>query len=139
MATGDFSIGAWIVNDRWRHDINHDHFGDLSTVGVVIESPIGPWEMGTPVQYVLDWLVQRVIKMESSNKFAGAFSVSAYILSPGGTITTGGTTQGIIAGYAIKQKNLTGAYNLNAIRGLVFTIDAVLRGYAELTIDAVIV
>ena len=37
----DFTTGAWIVGGRVQHDINHDHFGDLSTAKVALDERLG--------------------------------------------------------------------------------------------------
>lgn len=139
MATGDFSIGAYIVHDRWRHDLVNDHYGDLSTLGVIIEQPIGPYGAGTPLQYVLEYLIDRMLLLEGSNHGVGRFTMDAYILAYGDTIDLSGTILGVLSASAVKFKGRTGSFTMNARRCKGFTMDAVLRGASTISVDAVIV
>lgn len=135
-----FGAYAYIVGDRWRHDINNDHFGDLSTLGVVIDAPVGQWEAGTPLHFVLDWFAQRIIDIESVDKQKFSFHTDAYILAPGSTVEVSGTVYGVWTTYSVVRVPDTGfSFTADAIKGLVFTLDAHLRGYAEFNLDAVVV
>jgi hypothetical protein len=142
MATGSFTTSAWVVGGRVRHDINHDHYGDLSTLGVVLEERLGSQEAYTPLHDVLDYLVQRMIKLESSNHFATGFQMDAYILAPGQTIDLGGgNIQGVYDAHAVLQDSTiewTGL-TVDALFALSFSMDAVIRALEEITVDAVIV
>lgn len=138
MAT--FTTGAWIVGGRVRHDINLDHFGDLSTLGVVLEEKIGSQEAYTPLHYVLDYLVQRMIKLESSNHYGSGFKADAYILAPGETVDLGGgTVLGVYDTQAVITDTETGALTVDALFTLSYSMDAVIRALEEITVDAVIV
>jgi hypothetical protein len=134
-----FTAHAYIVGDRWRHDINNDHFGDLSSLGVIIDAPVGQWEAGTPLHYVLDWFAQRIISIESVTKRKYSFHTDSYVLGLGETVEVSGTVYGVWAAYSVIDKSYTDSFTADAIKGLVFTLDAHLRGYAELNVDAVIV
>lgn len=136
---GDFLVEAYVGNDRWRHDIINDHFDDLSTLSVVIEAPIGPHPAGTPLHTVLDDIVLRMIALESSNKRAGTFKADAYLLAVGGTVTSGGTTTGVWAAYSAIQGEVTNSFTADAFAAFAFSLDAVLAGYGEIGVNAVIV
>lgn len=137
----DFTTGAWIVGGRVQHDINRDHFGDLSTLNVVLDSKLGSQEMYTPLHYVLDWMVQRIIDLESSNHFGGGFSANAYILGLGDTVDVGGgEIHGVFGDFAVlKLSHPWQSYLIDALLTLAFTADANIRAQEELTADAVIV
>lgn len=134
-----FTIHAYIVNDRWRHDINNDHFGDLSSLSVIIDAPVGQWQTGTPLHFVLDWFAQRVIDIESVNKQISSFTSNAYVLAPGSTVEVSGTVFGVWISYSVFLDSNSVSFTADAIKGLIFTLDAHLRGFAEITVDAVIV
>jgi hypothetical protein len=135
-----FSVRAYIAHDRWRHDINNDHFGDLSTLGVVIEAPVGPWVEGTPLHYVLDWFAQRIIDIESVTKHKRNYSMDAYILAPGATVDIGGgTILGVMNALSVIQKSYSSSFTADAFKALAFSLDAHLRGYAEFSVQAVVV
>lgn len=143
LVAGDsrvFTAHAYIVRDRWRHDINNDHFGDLSTLGVVIEAPVGPWVEGTPLHFVLDWFAQRLIDVESVTKHKFNFSSNAYILTPGDSVDIGGGTILTVNDLqAVILESYTDSFTVDAFKSFAFTIDAHLRGYAEFTLEAVVV
>lgn len=140
MAESNVTAGAWIIGGRVRHDINRDHFGDLSTLNVITDAPIGQMEQGTPLHYVLDWLVERMIKLESSNHFGSGFQADAYILAPGGTVDLGdGTIMGVFGAHAAFSKKAYGSLTVDALFALSFSLDAVIKALEELTVDAVIV
>jgi hypothetical protein len=135
-----FSAHAYIVHDRWRHDINNDHFGDLSTLGVVIEAPVGPWVEGTPLHYVLDWFAQRIIDIESVTKHKRNFGANAYILAPGITVDLGGgLIMGVMDAHSVLLKSRSSSFTADAFKAFAFSLDAHLRGYAEFTLEAVVV
>lgn len=138
----DFKAAAWIVGGRVRHDINNDHFGDLSTLGVVLEERLGGIEAYTPLHDVLEELVTRMLKLESSNHYATGYSADAYILAPGGTVDLGGgNIQGVYSSHAILQDETIEwtALTVDAMFALDFTMDAVIRALEDYTVDAVIV
>ena len=140
MAESSVTAAAWIVGGRVRHDINLDHFGDLSSLGVVLEEKIGSQEAYTPLHYVLDWLVQRMIKLESSNHFGTGFKADAYILAPGGTIDLGGgNIQGVYSAHSVIGDTTAGTLTVDALFALSVSMDAVIRALEEITVDAVIV
>lgn len=135
-----FTAHAYIVNDRWRHDINNDHFGDLSTLGIVIEAPVGPWVEGTPLHFVLDWFAQRLIDVESVTKHKSNFSANAYVLTPGDSVDTGGGTILTVNDLqAVILKSYSSSVTADAFFAFAFGIDAHLRGYAEFSLEAVVV
>ena len=137
----DFTAGAWIVGGRVQHDINRDHYGDLSTLNVVLDERLGSQEKYTPLHYVLDWLVQRIVKLESSNHFGSAFSANAYILGLGDTIDIGGgDIRGVFGEFAVlKDSQPWESYLMDALLSLAFTADANIRAQEEFGVDAVIV
>lgn len=138
----DFTTSSWIVGGRVRHDINNDHFGDLSTTNVALDERLGEMEMFTPLHDVLDWLVQRMIKLESSNHYGTGFKMDAYILAPGQTVDLGGgliqgvyDAQSVFAEETIEWTGLT----VDALFALSFSMDAVIRALEDYTVDAVVV
>ena len=138
----DFTTSAWIVGGRVQHDINNDHYGDLSTANVSLDERLGSQEMYTPLHDVLDWLVQRMIKLESSNHYGTAFKMDAYILAPGETVDLGGgliqgvyDTQAVFMDETIEWTGLT----VDALFALSFSMDAVIRALEDYTVDAVVV
>ena len=138
----DFRTAAWIAGGRVTHDINRDHFGDLSTLGVVLEERLGGIEAYTPLHDVLEELVSRMLKLESSNHYAFGVRTDAYILAPGGTVDLGGgDIQGVYSSHAILQDETiewTGL-TIDAMFALDFSMDAVIRALEEYSADAVIV
>jgi hypothetical protein len=141
MASGSFTTSSWIVGGRVRHDINLDHYGDLSSLNVVLAERLGQLEPHTPLHYVLDWLVQRMIKLESSNHFGSAFSANAYILGLGDTIDIGGgEIHGVIGAFAtVLDHSGTKYIYIDAILNKSFTVNAVIRAQQEIPVNAVIV
>ena len=138
----DFTTSSWIVGGRVQHDINNDHYGDLSTYNVALDERLGSQEMFTPLHDVLDWLVQRMIKLESSNHYGTASKMDAYILAPGETVDLGGgLIQGVYDSQAVfKDETIewTGL-TVDALFALSFSMDAVIRALEDYTVDAVVV
>lgn len=139
MPTGSFGLGAYIVSDRWRHDINNDHFGDLSTLSVIIEAPIGRWPQGTPLHFVLDDIATMLSEAESKDMQLYSFGAYAIIVGPGGTVTSGSNVRSALSVNAIRKRSYTATFAANAVKGKAFTIDAIIRAQAYFSVNAVIV
>lgn len=138
----DFKAAAWIVGGRVQHDINRDHFGDLSTYNIALDDRIGEMEMFTPLHDVLNYLVERMIKLESSNHSASSFKADAYILAPGGTVDLGGgNIQGVYSAHSVfKDESIEWtALTVDALFALSFSMDALVRALEDFTVDSVIV
>jgi hypothetical protein len=137
----NFSVGAYIVGDRWRHDLTNDHFGDLSSLQVVTEQYYGPYPPGTPLHYVLDWLVNRIVALESVEKGYGNFGIQAYVLAYGDVIDLGGTSLGIFSIDSVKWMYRGGMnFTIDAADFVhAFSMDAKIRFQGELYIEAVVV
>jgi hypothetical protein len=138
----DFTASAYIVGGRVQHDINRDHFGDLSTLNVVTEYALGENLEGTPLHFILDWFMDRINKLESSSHHASAYSMNAYILANGGTVDLGGgNIHGVYSSNAVlKAESIywTG-WLADALLTEAFTMNASIRAEVELPVDAVIV
>jgi hypothetical protein len=141
MATSTFGVGAYIVNDRWRHDIVNDHFGDLSSLQVVTERAFGPYPAGTPLHYILEWLVSRIIEIESRVKGFGNLFINAYILGLGDVVESGGTVRGVfsIDGVKFKANAHVGTMGIDAEFVMGFKMDAHIRFQGAIYVEAVVV
>ena len=77
-----FTMDAWIVNDRWRHHRERDHFGPESDLHVVLSEDVEGYPASTPIHFVLDDLVRRLTNIESSNRVRASFTADAYLYKP---------------------------------------------------------
>lgn len=135
-----FTINAYIVGDRWRHDLTNDHFGDLSSLQVVSEQYFGPYPPGTPLHYILEYLVNRIIELESRAKGFGNFGVNAYLLDLGGTVESGGTVRGALGIDAVKWSYIGGKnFKIDGVFAFSFSMDAAIRFEGAIYLDAVVV
>lgn len=140
MATGSFTIGAFIGNDRWRHDINNDHFGDLSDLMVVIESPVGPWPQGTPLHFVLQDLAGRMLSLEDGEHRVGRFYVDSVLMAYGGSYSpSAGTYVSIFGIFAAIRRSRSGSFTAGASFRKIFSVDAIVKGQYSFAINAVVV
>jgi hypothetical protein len=139
---GTFGVTAYIVGDRWRHDIVNDHFGDLSSLQVITEKWFGPYPPGTPLHYVLDWLVNRIVELESVEKGYGKLFLNAYILALGGSVESGGTVRGAFGIDGVKFQAVSGGgrqFYLDAELTMGFSMDAYIRFQGAIYVEAVVV
>lgn len=134
-----FTIQAHIINDRWRHDINNDHWGDLSDLAVLIEEPIGPWAAGTPLHYVIADLAARTTILESSNHRTAQFTANAVLVGAGSSWEDGGTTTTLFSANAVFFASFEDAFTIDSQFQKVFTIDAWISGVGEFSVNAVLI
>lgn len=137
-----FTMDAYVVGDRWRHDIVNDHFGDLSSLQVVSEQWFGPYPPGTPLHYILEWLVNRIIDIESREKGFGQVSMNAYLLDLGGSVESGGTVRGAFSIDGVRFQAVSGGgrhFYLDADFVMGFNMDAYIRFQGAIYVNAVVV
>lgn len=77
--TGSITADAVILTRRQRHHLDRDHFGGIDALKVVLSEPIGPWDVFTPVPYVMQDLMDRLTRLEISTIVRGSLSADAYI------------------------------------------------------------
>lgn len=127
---------------RIRHHRDRDHDGEDLDSFVGLSAPIGPWEIGTPIKYVLFDLYTRFTALESSNHHLGSITVDAYALAPGSFAGSApGTIRGLLSIDAIVKKSMSGSITIDAevVKGGSITIDAWVRPTGSITIDAYVV
>lgn len=127
MPSGSFTIDADIVSERWTHDLNHDHHGELPDDMVELSAAFGPYAAGTLISAVLADFNARLIQLENYDRVFDEFSIDADITDRVFTID------------AVISGTQTGSFTIDAdiYAGGSFTIDADIVG--RFTIDAFIV
>lgn len=133
--TGDSEIvarhfygDAWIIADRWRHHRIRDHEGAESDLYVVLAANVGPYVAGTPIHYVLEDMVARLLALESATRQRGSFTGDAWI-----------SDDAFTGDAMIHRPDITGSFTGDAeiVRGGAFTGDAWIQ--AAFTGDAFII
>jgi len=125
---------AWIADERWRHHRIRDHMGAESDLYVVLSERIGPYEMYTPIHWVIDDMVTRILALESGNKVLNLSFVADAWIAVSGTYQRGNWVVDAVIG-----KSQSGSFKADAVlsRGGAITADAVIM--PSFTADAFIV
>lgn len=128
MATDSFGLDAYIAGGRWTHHRLHDHHGSDSDIYIATSGPIGGWNEGTPIFYVIEDLYQRLVALESNRHVLEGFTLAAFIplYFPLAAVIAGSSD---FAFYFDAVIELGGS----------FTLAAVIQGGAAFGLDAVIV
>lgn len=141
MPSADFTADAWILGERWRHHRQRDHFGVDSDLYVALSEPIGPWDEFTPVHFVIEDLMARLVALETSTHVLGSFTCNAYFAAPGTWIESPAGTWTSIARLdaVIGSLATTDSFTADAFFNMAddFTADAYLVG--KFSADAVLV
>lgn len=103
MAEGSFTGDAFISDYGQKHHRLHDHRGADSDLYVVLSQRIGPYEEYTPVHFVISDLLDRIARLESSDRVRSSFTGDAYIAT---TMFTGDAV--------IKQLAIEGSFTGDA-------------------------
>ena len=116
IASRRFTLNAFLVGSRVRHDRTLDHTGVEDATTVVLASAIGQYPAGTTVQAVLASMVARFTAIESSNHHYAYATLDAFIL-PHFWLN------------AVKKRTISSSYVLDAVvsRAQTFTLNAALR------------
>lgn len=136
MPSGSFSLNAWVIAGRHRHDRLNDHFGVETDLNVITTDAIGPWPAGTPLHYVLsDLYAMQVARDSMDNHQVRVFYLDAWVLAPT-TAASGGL--GVFTLDALVKKTVSHSFTFDAlvIRGGSFTLDAWVAGYGSFTLNA---
>lgn len=120
---------AVILGARNRHSLDRDHFGAIDARRVVLTEPIGPWDVHTPVAYVLADIMDRIIRLESSTLVLGSIAADAYIWPY--HVRADAVIFGTVAGSITADARVAGGGSITA--------DAVIDPNRHITADAVIV
>lgn len=129
-----FTADAWILGERWQHHRVRDHFGVDTDLFVVLSEDVGPYVAFTPLHYVIEDMVSRIVALESGEKQTGSFTADAFIATSG-TYGKGA----IFADAVIRKTGMAGSFTADAVlkRGGSFTADAFIL--LAFTADAYIV
>ena len=125
-----FTLDAWIVDDRWRHDRQLAHSGVESDLYVVLAEDTGPYVAFTPIHYVLEDILERLTWLETATRTRGSFTLDAWISDKVFTLD------------AIIKATMSGSFTLDAWIGTrnTFTLDAWISAAVHtFTLDAYIV
>jgi hypothetical protein len=122
-------VDAWVIGGRHRHHRQRDHFGADSDLYVALEEPLGPWQAGTPIHYVLQDLFARINVLTSSNHNIRVATLDALVLTPSTDsilVVVPGTGRGVKTLDALVFKKPTSTFTLNArvTRGGSVTLNA---------------
>lgn len=130
----DFTANAWILGGPWQHHRLRDHYGVETDLFVVLSEDVGPYAAFTPLHFVIEDMVSRILALENGERQAGSFTASAWIA------TSGTYGRGVIfADSVIRRTGMSGSFTVNAVitRGGSFTADAFIQ--LAFTADAYIV
>jgi hypothetical protein len=132
-----FTASAYIVADGFQtHDINRDHHGILSDLRVAISEDIGSYVAFTPVHWVLDDLLARLIALESATRVTSAVTADSWI-ALSGTYGLGIFTADAVSAVTVEFDQLTA--DAEFILGGSFTANAEIIGLRYLIADAFII
>lgn len=127
MPESSFTIDARILGERWTHDMENDHHGNLPDTRVELSTPIGYHPAGTTIAAVLGDFAGRLLQLENFERTFDTFSIDATITDKVFTID------------AVVSGTQEGSFSIDAFinAGATFTIDAKIVG--RFTIDAFVV
>lgn len=122
------TLDAFLAGGRVKHHRLHDHIGAESDLYVAIDSPIGSWEAGTPIHYVIEDLYLRVLELQYGPRVSYSFTADSFI---GWWFSLDSLLIGTISKSFIVEAQLG--------KGGLWTIESLLCGGAWFSLDAIVI
>ena len=126
---GSITADAVILGQRNRHHLDRDHFGAIDALKVVLSEPIGPWDVHTPITFVMADMMERIMRLETATLRFGTVTADAYIWP--NHIRADAVIFGTTVGSITADARFAGGGSITA--------DAVIDPNRHITADAVIV
>jgi len=78
-----FTADAWILRLRPQHHRVRDHYGPESDLFVVLDSDVGPYKGGTPLHFVIEDILERLLSLETATKVRSSVTAEAWLALTG--------------------------------------------------------